>query len=795
MIGDGARTYPDGKPFASASGAGNGTPDEQQESADSIRLGVKELAQFVHRHGDIHYRYEYSALAQEGIARQQDYQRDRPESYQCEVSVKATFGALVVSGRIDGWDPAATLVEEIKTTRADARELHARIGSVNSAQLKLYGAMLVLADPTLGPLRLRLVYLHPDKPTETVIEERLSRRELIDFFETTCAAYARWMAWTDSRLSRRDERLRAASFPHGKFRAGQRGVAKALFRGFRDAADWLVEAPTGSGKTIASVFPAYKAMGQGHLDRVVFLTSRTTGQRAAEAAFRDAAGDAAVAVTITAKERICFNPGMPCDPDLCEFARGYYDRMPAARRELLGGGVADRALVEQVAREHRVCPFELSLDTAAWADAVIGDYNYVFDPVIRLKRLDNERFRRIGVIVDEAHQLGDRVRDMLGMRLRRSVVKAAMAEPGIPPSLAKGLRSVDRALAKLSKTDGTENAHEEREVAWPHSLARAIDRFLGAFAETLLEPDEFPALSEAHFDLLRFRRACEWAEEGAFHCLGNHSGRRFEVEIVCTVPGRHIQEILAPFHGSARLSGTLTPASVFQRIHGFGIESDALSTSGLAFPEQLDVLLVPDLSTFYRDRQRTMPDLVRLIHGVSSATPGNILVAFPSFAYARAVADVFDHPRLRCQEPDMGLTDRDDFIAWLNEPDADRVAFVVMGGVFAESVDYDSRAVRAVVAVGVGLPPRSLRRDCIAADSVANDIAEDGFEIAYRQPAMTRVVQAVGRVARGDSRGVAVLVDSRFGDPAYQAFMPNWWQPRFVRARAAPGEVADFWAG
>ena len=417
----------------------------------------------------------------------------------------------------------------------------------------------------------------------------------------------------------------------------------------------------------------------------------------------------------------------------------------------------------------------------------------------------------LALIVDEAHQLGDRVRDMLGMRLRRFVVKAAIAEPGIPPSLAKGLRSVDRALAKLSKTDvaagalsrgarGARPSQEgepdtEWEVAWPDGLARAIDRFLGTFAETPLEPGELPALSEAHFDLLRFRRACDWAEEGAFHCLGSRTGRRFEVEIVCTVPGRYIQEILAPFHGSARLSGTLTPASVFQRIHGFGEESDALSTSGLAFPEQLDVLLVPDLSTFYRDRQRTIPDLVRLIDGVCEATPGNILVAFPSFAYARAAAEAFDHPGLRCQEPDMSLTDREEFIAWINEPDAGRVAFVVMGGVFAESVDYDSHAVRGIVAVGVGLPPRSLRRDCIAADSVANDIAEDGFEIAYRQPAMTRVVQAVGRVARGDNRGVAVLVDPRFGEPAYRAFMPNWWQPRFVRAGAAPGEVADFWAG
>ena len=759
-----------------------------------IRIGVKELALFVHRRGDIHYRYEFSALAQEGIARQQDYQRDRPPSYRCEVAVSAEFEGLAVSGRIDGWDPAAATVEEIKTTRADARELHARIGSVNSAQLKLYGGMLALADDTLGTLRLRLVYLHPDNAAETVFDERLSRDELIAFFQATCETYASWIAETNARLARRDRRLRNAPFPHAEFRTDQRRLAKVLFRGFRDGADWLIEAPTGTGKTIASVFPALKAMGEGHLDRVAFVTSRTTGQRAAEAAFHDAAGDAAVAVTITAKERICFNPGVPCDPERCEFAHGYYDRMPDARRDLLGGGVADRALVELTARVYRVCPFELSLDAAAWADAVIGDYNYVFDPVTRLKRLDNERFRRIALIVDEAHQLGDRVRDMLGMVLRRSVVKAALAEADLPATLAKSLRSVDRSLGKLVADVPPDEHDAEREVAWPKALERAIDRFLASFAETRLEPNALPALSEAHFDLLRFRRACDWAEEGAFHCLVSGAGRRLQVAVACTVPGKHIQETLNAFHGSARLSGTVTPTHVFQRVHGFAEDGDALSSSGLAFAEQLGVLVVPNISTFYRSRERTMPELVRLIDGVSRATPGNVLVAFPSFAYAQAAAAAYSHPRLRCQEPAMTLAEREDFIGWLNEPDADRLAFAVMGGVFAESVDYDSNALHGVVVVGVGLPPPSLHRDLIARDSAEHDIAEDGFEIAYRQPAMTRVVQAVGRIARGDSRGFAVLVDPRFADPTYQAFMPSWWAPRFVPAQRVAADVVAFWS-
>ena len=770
--------------------------DSAVQAGQGTKVGVKDLAHFVHRRGDIHYRYENSALAQEGIARQQSYQRDRPASYRSEVAVAAEFAGLVVTGRIDGWDAEATVVEEIKTTRADANELHARTGDVNSAQLRLYGGMLALADAALQSLRLRLVYLHPDTPAETVIEDQASRDALVAYFEATCSMYACFLAETNARLARRGAELRAAPFPYPSFRPDQRRMAKALFRGFRDRAHWLVEAPTGSGKTIASAFPALKAMSAGHLDRVVFVTSRTTGQRAAERAFRDASGAGAVAmVTITAKERICFNPGVPCDPDLCEYARGYYDRMPAARRRLLRHGAADRDAVESAARAHRVCPFELSLDAAAWADVVIGDYSYVFDPVIRLKRLDNERFRRVALIVDEAHQLGERARDMLGMTLRREAIKAALAEPGAPPALAKGLRSVDRALSRLTSGGDTTDAAAERVIAWPKALERAIDRFLSAVSATPIDAAAMPALGAAHYEALRFRRACEWAEEGAFHCVVAGVGRRVRATVLCTLPGRHIQACIAPFHGSARLSGTLTPAATFQRIHGFDDESESLSMPGLAFAEQLGVVAVPNLSTYYRDRERTLPALGRLIDGVADASPGNVLVALPSFAYARAALLACGHAEVRCQEPEMSLAEREAFIEWVNAPGVNRVAFVVMGGVFAESVDFDSAALSGIVVVGVGLPPPSLGRDLMARDSVAGALAEDGAEIAYRLPAMTRVVQAVGRIARGDAQGIAVLVDPRFGQEAYRAFMPSWWQPRFVPADQVSRAVRTFWSG
>ena len=807
-----------------------------------MRVSVKELAEFVHRRGDIRHHYQSATLAQEGIARQKAYQQDRGESYQREFRVSATFGELEIRGRIDGWDAPARLVEEVKTTRTDPVELHDHAGEIHLAQLRLYGSMLVLADETLDELRLRLVYLHPSSADETAFEETARPAELIGYFETTCATYAAWITNVRARLAERDRQLAALAFPYGEFRADQRRIAKHLYRAFRDGADWLVEAPTGSGKTMAGLYAALKAMGAGELDRLVFLTSRTTGQRAIEDALGDAVeavdGDAALtAVTITATDRICFDAGASCDRSECEYARGYYERMPAARRQLLGHGLARlagtravqerfatpvqktqpecehtarsrslarlatsrrsarlvrRADVEAVAREHGVCPFELSVDVMAWADVVVCDYNYVFDPIVHLARLDNALFARVGVIVDEAHQLGDRIRDMLGSRLSRLGFKAALAEHGVPEPVAKVMRSVDRALGAL----GQDTSEDERVIPEPVALLRAIERLLAARMEVAIDGERFPATSAAYFEVFQFGHLAASADEGNFHYMASGTGRETAVELVCTVPGDHIRETLARFQGRARVSGSLTPASVFQRIHGAGDSDNILVSDGCFPPAHLGVFLVTDVSTYYRDRDRTLSRVTALILGVTTQTTGNYLVAFPSFEYLEAVAAAVDGVDGRCQRPDMTLDEREEFIRWISEPRTGRVGFVVMGGVFAESVDFEGGALDGVIVVGAGLPPRTLKRDLIASDSVQAGLGSDGDEIAYRQPAMTRVVQAAGRVVRSATdRGVVVLVDPRFANCAYRAFLPARWWSRTVRADSLALEVGGFWFG
>ena len=762
-----------------------------------MRVSVKELAEFVHRQGDIHYRYQSATLAQEGIARQKSYQQDRGESYRREHRVSATFGELEVSGRIDGWDPAERLVEEVKTTRADPNDLHEHAGDIHLAQLRLYGAMLVLADDGLADVCLRLVYLHPANADETVFDENAGRDDLIGYFETTCAVYAAWIAGVCARVEDRNRELGGLDFPYGEFREDQRRIAKFLYRGFRDSSDWLVEAPTGSGKTMASLFAALKTMGAGELDKLVFLTSRTTGQRAMEDALIDVVNvleseHALTAVTITAKDRICFSSASSCDPTQCEYARGYYERMPAARRELLARRLIRRAEVEAVARVHVVCPFELSLDAMAWADVVVCDYNYVFDPIVRLARLENQVFARVALIVDEAHQLGERVRDMLGSRLSRRKVKGALAESGLPASLTKGLRSVDRALAVI----GRDASDTESVVDEPAPLLRATERLLAAALETMVDAERFPETSAVCFEAFQFAHLAENAVDGSFHYIASGAGRDLDVELVCTLPGDHIRECMDRFHGSARISGSLTPASVFQEIHGASDPDSVVISEGCFPPEHFGVFLVTDISTFYRDRERTLPRVASLIQGVCTQTAGNYLVALPSYEYAAAVADTVVGLDSRCQHPGMTAEEREDFIDWISEGQSGRVGIVVMGGVFGESVDFRDGALDGVIVIGAGLPPRTLKRDLISSDTAGVGLRDDGDEIAYRQPAMTRVVQAAGRVIRSASdRGVAVLVDPRFSNAAYGAFLPSRWRLRKVGSRVVAQEVGQFWFG
>lgn len=760
-------------------------------------VAVRELAAFVHRRGDLHYRYDRAATAVEGIGAQRRAQRGRPDSYRREAAVETVLErrgvALTVRGRIDGFDPEAGLIEEFKTTRSDVERLHAHLGHLHLAQLRLYAGLVEEERPSW---RLRLTYLRPDGESSWQVEETVTREDAADYLARTVEAYASWLAGRFAHAARRDAVLGDLAFPFADFRDHQRRMARGAFRAFRDAGQLLVEAPTGSGKTVSMLYSALRAMGAGRVDRTVFLTARGTGQRAAEDALarcgaeRPRPGSArgnssqenpVSAVTVTAKDRICFEPGTPCDPAHCEYARGYYDRMPPAREALLAQGLVARERVEAVAREHAVCPFELSLDAAAWTDVVICDYNYVFDPVVRLRRLVTHASGRAGLLVDEAHQLAARTSEMLSVSMERRACRSALEDA--PAGLQGRIRSVDRALLKLRRTE------EDGTIARPAALLRALERLLVTAAEVDLAAS--PSARTFLGDCYRFVAGAGWFDETDYRYLLAAEGRDITVRMTCLSPAAHIADVLDGFHGAVRFSGTLSPPALFQALHG---QSDARSGRvDAGFPEEaLGVFVVPDVSTYYRDRARTLDALVGVVRAVTEAAPGNYLVALPSFAYvdllvpALAAVSPF---RIAAQRPGMPDAERARFLEELSGHDAPCIGAVVMGGVFAESVDFDGGALGGVIVVGPGLPPPSTEREL-----VSERFGDDGFTVAYLQPAMAKVVQAAGRAVRGpDDRGVVVLVDPRFTESRCQAFFPGHWRPERVRAAALGAAVAAFW--
>lgn len=762
-----------------------------------MKLAVRTLAEFVHRRGDLHARLDGRARPEEGIAVQRALQRGRAPGYQRErpvtLETELAGETVVVGGRIDGCDLEGGLiiVEEIKTTRADAQRAHAHHGCVHWAQARLYAGLLARELGDGRGFELRLVYAHPDTRATRVFDAALSAAEAEAFLDATLAEYAAWLATQHVHVAARDAHIARLAFPFPRFRPFQRAMARRAYRALRDREHLLLEAPTGSGKTAATVYPALRALAADGYRRVVFLTSRSTGALAVRDAIERMDPDAAYLrhVTLTAKEKICFSPGAACEPDACPYARGYYDRVGAARAELLARRALDRAAIEAVARAHTVCPFELSLDAAVWCDLVVGDYNYLLDPMVRLQRLAGEP--DTAVLVDECHQLNPRVRDMLSLALDGGAVKAAQAEP-LPEVLARRVRALDRALGAVKRRHRPD---VEVIVERPQALLRSIARFVDALTESDTALEALPATRELAFTCARWVRSDAWYDEAAFVHSVAPSGRGVVVRLVCLDPAPYLAARFAEFGGHVRFSGTVSPLALNARLQG-AADGPAERAGNPFRPEQLAVLVVDDVPTYLRRRSASLGRLVTLIAAVAGARTGHYLAAFPSFEYLDAAANAFAarHPdaRLVRQRPDMDDAARQ---AWLAAFAADAppcIGFAVLGGVFGESVDFAAARLAGIVCVGVGLPPPSPSREALAGYYQGQGL--DGRLVAYQLPAMVKVLQMAGRLLRGpDDRGVLCLVDDRFTQPAFRDFYPAHWRPQRVRAAAVPQRLAAFW--
>ncbi|HVE15092.1 MAG TPA: ATP-dependent DNA helicase, partial [Chthoniobacterales bacterium] len=728
----------------------------------TFTISVRELVEFAYRTGSLGGTGKFlsSTRAVEGTKGHRRIQRSRGEGYRPEVTVEKTFTrenvVLRVLGRIDGLMDATTppLVEEIKTVEGD---WSGTPDPLHLAQLRIYAAIMC-AQNEWAQVETRLTYLNLDNDSESPVTEIESAATLASFLEVTLDLWFEWLIPQALWKQARNESVTAMVFPLGGFRAGQRSLSAAVYRAIRDGGRLFAEAPTGTGKTLATLFPAAKALplieGQ-----IFYVTAKNPGRIAAtEALGHLRTGGAKLrSVEITAKRKICFGATATegCDLRTCPYALGYFDRFKPALRELLGREHIDREAIEEVARAHTVCPFELSLDASNWTDVVIGDFNYVFDPTARLQRHFGEGGQKHVVLVDEAHNLVDRSRKMYSasisaemLTLRGTPMKGSGSRRALN-GFKRAKKAVEEFLALPGESTLQARDYHDRAIVLatrPDALIDVLRESASAIEGFLAEQDEGTNLSEwiePWFEMLAFLRVAELFD-GSFRTIID--GPRRAVTLFCADASALLHETLKTLRAAVFFSATLSPAGYFRDLLG-GREGDVCIALPSPFdPRQMHVAVLGHDVTF-KGRAASFDSVARAVAAHIEANPGNHLVFAPSFSYLRELAEKLEDAGLTCIEQTSSM-DEGSRAAFLDQfaKGGNAVGIAVLGGIFAEGIDLPGDRVVGVTVIGIGIPRLSIERDILQAHFETTRGA--GFDFAYRFPGMQRVLQAVGRLIR-----------------------------------------------
>ncbi len=753
-----------------------------------FNLSVRDLVAFCHRSGDIDHRYTPSPSAEQGVEGHQRIYRRRGDSYQPEYPVQYRHQqgdvCLHLRGRADGFDPELGLVEEIKTCRVDPGKIPQAVSRLHLAQARIYAA-LIAEESGLEQVEVQLTWLNIDTDNEAPLVQRYSRGELRAFLEETLEAFSDWLALLGQRRHCRQTSLQALSFPHGEFREGQRTVAELVYKCIDQGGQAMLEAPTGIGKTAAVLYPALKAMGEEKHDALVFVTSRTVGRRSAEECLglMTEAGMDASSLSLTAKESICFSPGKACHGDDCPFARGYYDRLPGALAQAIGHGVLGRPAVEAIARAHEVCPYQLAQDLLPWVDILVVDMHYIYSLTAGVGRLMAQDERRWSVLLDEAHNLPERARDMYSAKLSKAELMRVKRSSSV--AVKRSLDKVNRAMLAVQKEDWGD---EEFRMELPAELVNSLGDVVATVGRAMAEDPRFvpdnPELMNFFFALLQWLRVAEnWGPEYRLQLQRGAGSQGLSLGLNCLDPSRLLAACQTRAHAVIAFSATLSPQHWMRQLTGLDEAAVCRRLESPFSPGQLLVDLETDIDTRYRQRESSAPALAKRLHRFLQEASGNCIVYFPSYRYLDKILDLMladdslsKQRLLWRQSPEQSLEERDSLFQALHD-NRNMAAFCILGGVFSEGIDLPGEQLSAVAIVGVGLPQVGSERENLR--EWYQQAYGAGFEYAYLYPAMQKVDQALGRVVRTSTdHGRALLIDNRYAWPVYRALLPPWWSYR-----------------
>ena len=763
--------------------------DPEAAGQPNYTISVRSLCEFTAKRGDLDRRFTPAATALEGIKSQQVIAARRGLDYETEIALEGVWGRLRVRGRADGYDPRRRCLEEIKTIRGQPQDIPENRRLLHWAQLQTYGALFCRVRG-LEEIALALVYFDVASQTETELRQVFGADELEAVLAERCQAFSGWATQEAAHRAARDRALRALAFPQSAFRSGQRDLAAAVYRTASAGGSLLAQAPTGIGKTIGTLFPLLRAVPDQGIDKVAYLTCKGTGRITAletlDLLRSGVSGQALRVLAMTPKDQACVHPDKACHGDSCPLARGFYDRLALAREEAVGRGWLDASAQREVALRHEICPYYLGQELVRWADVLVGDVHHLFDGNGQLWGLLQALDWKLAALVDEAHNLVERTRQMYSAELALDALRTAIS--AAPASARSALERLLQEAQALAADSPAPHAVVD-EV--PDAFVQALQAAAGALSEHFQQqPLAVGSLLSFHFGLQRYARLVEALGDHSLFDIrrnepgpgdpadgGQGEGQDVVLGVRNVAPAVFLRPRFKALQSITLFSATLSPPDYSIQLLGLP-EDTAWIDVPPAFPaEHLTVQVAGGISTRYTDRDRSLGRLVGVIAQQYQEHPGNYLAFFSSFDYLDKVAACLAqrHPSIPQWRQDrrMGAQARQAFLGEFQR-DGRGVGFAVLGGVFAEGVDLPGSLLIGAFIATLGLPPVSLIQEQFKARLEKLFGGDHGY--ADLVPAMQKVVQAAGRVLRTpEDRGWLWLLDDRYLQRDVAALLPTSW--------------------
>jgi len=757
-----------------------------------IKLSVHQLVDFLLRSGDIDTRVFNSSTMQEGTLVHNLYQSKQGPNYLSEYPLKQVFStgdfAFEIEGRADGIiqkNKNTYIIDEIKSTTISLEEFKNNNLEWHLGQAKCYGLMFMM-EKKLKTISVRLTYLKQGDIKERLIEEyTYTFEELDQFVHELLDEYLDFYNIINRLKAARNESIHSLEFPFTKYRSGQRDLAKYVYSLAIKGGRLYVEAPTGIGKTMSTLFPYIKALEKDEESRIFYLTAKSSGKDSAHHALTvlKEKGLKLGHIVVTSKEKICFCKDKSCNPDECPFAKGYYNKIQGVIKYCLSG--YDSFTLDNITRiayENEICPFEFELDLSLFLDVIICDYNYVFDPISYLKRYFDNDSRHYLTLVDEAHNLVSRSREMYSASISEaSYLLAKQGNRHIPNRKAKSaLNIIKNIFANYKEMLG------DNQIVKVENVSTEVQKELSKFNDKVLDlsknenKDVSKELTNLYLEVNRFLRIHElYSSDNYITYIARDSENMLYVKQFCLNPSKFIKGMTEVMKATVFFSATLSPSEYYVNTLGGDIEKDPVLHLPSPFPRKnLCLMLAPKLSIKYKNRDKSYGEVAAYIKEFVSHKIGNYLIYLPSYEYLDRLMPLLflseDYVVLS-QTKDMSDAERETFLSnFVSEPKKTTVGFAIIGGSFSEGIDLVSDRLIGVAIVGIGMSKINFESDEIKESFSKENL--DGYHYAYLFPGMNKVMQAVGRVIRTETdRGAVLLIDERYMTEQYRCLFRNEW--------------------